>query len=99
LGETERHRAGVTSSCTLIRQRFVKGQQIGSEVDAEERDTQYALHTKHTGSMEMSLDIRLETEWIMEKKIQKYKTRFIQHVDQEQRNRLSKVQNKCTTSG
>jgi len=74
LGETERHRAGVTSSCTLIRPRFVKGQQIGSEVDAEEqRDKQYTLHTKHTGSMEMSLDIRLETEWIMEKKYRNIK--------------------------
>lgn len=53
----------------MIRPRFVKGQQIGSEADAEEqRHTQYTLHTKHTGSMEMSMDIRLETEWIMETK-------------------------------
>jgi hypothetical protein len=49
--------------------RLVKGQQIGSEIDAEEqRYKQYTLHTKRTGSMEMSLDIRLETERIMEKK-------------------------------
>lgn len=39
------------------------------------------------------------TEWIMEKEALKYKTRFIQHVDQEERNRLSKLQKKCTTSG
>ena len=58
----------------------------------QKNETHLTHYIRNTQTVRtMSLDIRLETEWITERKVQKYKTSFIQHVDHKGRNILSKI--------